>query len=184
MKNKFLIFISLTFFMISCNSTDLQKEFSCKNRINYNLSNVEDVRNFFSINLPKIWKINLYYDNGLSSIYAADTTVNLTKTILLDVSYIHSAISFDDNFKKKLINDYDNMNLNEIKKKSIKHLDRDAYFSLAQGKKGKFNYHVLNIFTKVNTNNTLHTKTEIYGDSLITERLCKSINLIESIKLK
>ena len=54
---------------------------------------------------------------------------------------------------------------------------------LFKGKKGKFNYQICNIFIKVNESNFILAKTEIYGDSLVNQRFCKSFSLIENIKL-
>ncbi len=184
MRSHLYQLILLAILTVSCTSTDLQKEFSCSGSTYSGLSETKDIRNLFSIKLPKTWKVNLYYDDGQSSIYAADTTLNLTKTTLIDVSFIHASVFFDTDFKQKLSADNNNMGLEEIKTKDIKHLDKNAYLSLAQGKKGKYKYHILNVFTKVDNDNFLHAKTEFYGDSLVNERICKAVNLIEKIEIK
>ncbi|CAM1353649.1 hypothetical protein [Tenacibaculum insulae] len=184
MKN---IFAVLTLFlMFSCSSSsELKNEFPCKDSTTFlNLKKTSDVRNLFAVSLPKNWKVNLYYDNGKTSIYAADTTVSLTKTILFDATLIHSPVFLDTNFTKKITTDNTNMKLVETKTKHINLFNKPSYFSFAKGKKGKFNYHILNTFTKVNSDNFLHVKTEIYGDSLIAERICNAINLIDKIQLK
>ena len=79
MKNivSFLVLI----LMVSCNSfPDLKEEFPCKVSNSYdNLKKSEDVRNMFSVQFPENWKVNLYYDDTKTSIYAADTTISVTK---------------------------------------------------------------------------------------------------------
>ena len=42
-----------------------------------------------------------------------------------------------------------------------------------------FNYYVFNLFIKLDENNYIHSKIEIYGDALKEERICKGINLLE-----
>ena len=183
---KLSLFLSILSFIstISCTSTDLQKHFTCNNSSYSNLVKTHDIRHLFSIKLPKNWKKNLYYDHGQTSIFAADTTLKLTSATLIDVSYIHASIFFDDDFKQKLSEDTKKMKLNEVKSEAIKHLDKTSYLQLAKGEKGNHKYHILNVFTKVNNDNFLHTKTEFYGDSLVDERICKAINLIDKIELK
>lgn len=178
-------FIFLTIFISCGKSSALKKDFSCNYSINLNnTKDVNDVRGLFTMQLPKGWKTNLYYDNSLSSIYAADTTVNLTQSVLLDASIIHAPIQLDDSFKEKIKNDNNRMQLKELKSKDIKLFDKTSYYNLSKGKKGKYPYHILNVFTKVNSDNFIHIKTEIYGDSLVNERLCKAINIIEKTHVK
>ncbi|WP_435262278.1 hypothetical protein [Tenacibaculum sp. nBUS_03] len=183
MKKLNVLFL-VTFF-ISCNSSELKKDFNCSSNSAYSdLKKFEDFRNLFTIKLPKKWKVNLYYDNGQTSIYAADTTLSLTKTTLLDASLIHSPTFIDATFKQKVSADNTKMKLQEIKTKDFKLFNKNSYYSLAKGKKGKYPYHILNVFTKVNTDNFLHIKTEIYGDDLVDDRICNAINLINEIQLK
>ncbi|SEB39530.1 hypothetical protein SAMN04489761_0424 [Tenacibaculum sp. MAR_2009_124] len=184
MRSYIYFLIVLLISTVSCTSTDLQKEFSCGSSSYSNLSKTKDIRNLFSVQLPKNWKVNIYYDDGQSSIYAADTTLSLTKTTLIDVSYIHASVFFDTDFKQKLSVDNKNMGLEEIKTKDLKHLDKVSYLSIAQGEKGNYKYHILNVFTKIDNSNFLHAKTEFYGDSLVNERICKAVNLIDKIELK
>lgn len=176
-----LLFI---FLLLSCSSSDLKKDFDCSRNSYINLTEIKDFRRLFTLSLPKDWKINLYYDHGQSSIYAADTTLNLTETTLIDASYIHAPIFFDTDFKQKLSSENLQMGLTEVKSKDISYLNNKAYYSLAGGKRGKFDYHILNVFTKVNSDNFLHVKAEVYGDSLVNERLCKAIGLIDEIELQ
>ena len=181
---KYGLYFLVLFIITACGSSELKSDFNCSNASYSNLSKTEDVRNLFSVQLPKNWKVNLYYDNDQTSIYAADTTLNLTKTTLFDASYIHAPVFFDATFKQKINADNVQMGLEEVKSKDIKHLDKTSFYSLAKGKKGKYTYHILNVFTKVNSDNFLHVKTEIYGDSLVNERICKAISLLDKIEVK
>lgn len=171
--------------LTSCKSSDFKKDFICNNTSSYsNLKTNTDFKNSFSVDFPKHWKVNLYYDNGQSSIYAADTTIGLTQSTLLDVSLIQSPISIDNSFIQKISTDNSNLKLKEVKGKLFDHYGNASYYSLANGKKGKYDYHILNLFSKINEASFLHVKTEIYGDSLVDERICKAIKLIDEIQLK
>ena len=58
-----------------------------------------DVKKTFSVAYPKNWKTNLYFDETQSSIFTADTTKQLTETVLLDITFINKEINFNDSFK-------------------------------------------------------------------------------------
>ncbi len=181
--------IILIIFTIVCgacmHTSELTNEFSCSNNEGYsNLSKIEDFKKLFTVKLPKSWKINLYYDEGQTSIYAADTTLNLTQTTLFDASLIHSPDPINNSFKEKIAQDNILMGLENMKSKDFKLHDHPSFYSLAKGRKGKYAYHILNVFSKVNNDGFLHVKVEVYGDSLVNKRFCKSIDLIHQIQFK
>ncbi|SNR16074.1 hypothetical protein [Tenacibaculum jejuense] len=180
---KYLLLIFSIFLCISCDSNQLGKEFSCESPSPNNLETVEDFKKKFSVKFPKHWKINLYYEDAVSSIYAADTTLALSKATLIDVSFINNPDNIDDNFVYKVKKDNEELQLTEVKANRIKFKRKDAYYNLAKGKRGKFNYHILNFYSKTQTG-FIHAKTEIYGDSLIDSRLCSAITLLNKIQLK
>jgi hypothetical protein len=172
---------SLLFF--SCNKSEIKKDFNCIKTEFNNLENVTDVRDLFSIELPKDWKINLYEDETQSSIFAADTTKQLTETVLLDVTFIKNEINFDEAFllnqeQENLVN-----NLIKIKSKKVTILNKPSLYIIYKGKKGTFNYQTCHTFIKINEDNFIFAKTEVYGDSLVNFRFCKAIQLIENIKI-
>lgn len=175
-------FILLFVGLASCNSSKLQKDFNCNSNSFSNLKTLTDFRKNFKIKIPENWKTNYYYDNVVSSIYAADTTINLTKTILIDASFVLNPIEIDSVFIEKMKTESKNMGLQEVTSKTTTFLKQPSYYNVFEGKKGKYKYTILNIFTKDNLG-FLHVKTEIYGDSLVNERICKAINLVEKIEL-
>ncbi|PKH51073.1 hypothetical protein CXF68_10420 [Tenacibaculum sp. Bg11-29] len=182
---KYFSAVFVFFLSISCNSLpDLKDEFNCKIlSTNDDLKIHNDVRNMFSTQLPNNWKVNLYYDNTKTSIYAADTTLSLTKTTLIDVTLVHKTAFIDNTFKQKITDDNKRMQLSEVKTNAINLLNKPSYFSYAKGKKNNYTYHILNTFTKINSENFLHIKTEVYGDSLVDKRICNAIKLIDKIQL-
>lgn len=179
----------LTLFLIgivftSCEKSKLEKEFSCSS-INFNgdFEQNTDIRKTFSIQVPTHWKMNFFYNDLQSSIYFADTTKQLTETVLIDITQIKSDYKFDTDFEKMISENDSVQQLINIKKKRFTFLENNAYFSISKGKKGNFSYQIVNIFINKNQINSYHIKTEVYGDLLINERLCKAINLIETLEL-
>jgi len=182
MKNiLFIITTSLLFFSCS-NQTKISKYFNCETTNFKNLEEVKDVKNLFSIEIPKTWKTNLYYDDLQSSIYTADTTKQLTESLLLDVTFINKSINFDTTFKLERAKEDLSKNLIKIKSEETIFLEKPSYYTVSKGKKGKFDYQVCHVFIKVNEQNFILAKAEVYGDSLVNKRLCNAFELIKKIK--
>lgn len=180
---RFFLFSTIIFLCFSCTKqSNISNDFKCSSDSYSNLERFTDFKKNFTIKLPKKWNTNYYYDNVVSSIYTADTTLRLTQATLIDASFVLNPVELDENFIKKIKNDNLKAGLQEIKSNNTTFLKQPTYYNLSEGKKGKYSYRILNIFNKTNTG-FLHIKTEIYGDSLVNERICKAINLIEKIKL-
>lgn len=182
MKNILLIIIASLLFFSCAHQTEISKYFNCKTTSFKNLEVVEDVKNVFSIEIPKTWKTNLYYDDLQSSIYTADTTKQLTESLLLDVTFINKNINFDTSFKLEQEQENLSKRLIKIKSEETTFLEKPSYYTVSKGKKREFNYQVCNIFIKINDQSFILAKAEVYGDSLVNKRLCNAIALIENIK--
>ena len=181
---KFIQLFIIALLLFSCaNSSEISENFNCKNSKLDNLEKVIDAKELFTIQFPKNWKTNLYQDEVQSSIFSADTVKQLTETVLLDVTFIKNNINFDELF---LLNqEQENLakGLIKIKSKKLTFLEKSSIYILYKGKKGKFNYQTCHTFIKVNEDNFILAKTEVYGDSLVNQRFCKAISLINSIKI-
>ncbi len=175
-----IVFISV--FIISCNKTVLEQEFSCSSEsFSSTTKRVTDVKKTFSIQIPSHWKTNLFYDKLQSSIYFADTTKQLTETVLIDITQLQIAYQFDDQFKKQLRS---NDSIYRLKSKSqnvFQFKNKNAYYATSIGKKGNFTYQILNIFVTQNNTSSFHLKTEVYGDLDVNNRFCKAIHTLNSI---
>ncbi len=180
---KLILLSTITILLFSCNTNQIEKDFNCKTPNYSNLERVTDYKKNFHMSIPKNWKTKLYYDDAVSSIYSADTTVSLTNSTLIDASYILNTTQINEEFIHKVKADNIKLQLEEVNSKKTTFINNEAYYNLAKGKKGKFQYHVLNVFSKANTG-FLHIKTEIYGDSLVNERICKAVKLMHNIELK
>ncbi|RCS26927.1 hypothetical protein DUT90_07365 [Polaribacter sp. WD7] len=179
---KIYLLSSILLFLSCVKQSELSKEFNCKPSIINDLETIYDVRNVFSITLPNTWKTNLYEDVYQSSIFSADTTKQLTETYLIDVSYIKNNIQFNDLFKLKIEQENLSKKLVQIKSKELKLIDKPSYLSLYKGKKSNVMYQKMLVYIKLNNTNFILAKAEVYGDSLVEERLCKALQIIENIK--
>ena len=181
---KLIVLIGTSLLLFSCSHpSEISSEFNCKTSSFKNLEEVKDVKDLFSIQIPKTWKTNLFYDAIQSSIYTADTTKQLTETLLLDITIINKSLKFDTDFKFK----QEKANLAEklikIKSKETSIINKPTYYTISKGKKGVFDYQVGHFFIKVNEQNFILAKAEVYGDSLVNKRFCKAFYLIEKIKI-
>jgi hypothetical protein len=161
----------------------LKQDFNCKESFFSNLKEIKGPNGNFSAQIPSNWKINRFTDAIQSSIYGADTTKQLTKAILLDLSYISNPIEINELFKRKVENENLSNKLIQKKTKELNFLNKPSYYVISMGKKGPYNYKSLQLFITTNKEKTMLIKAEIYGDSLVDERLCKAITLIEKIKI-
>lgn len=183
-SNNCFLFVIASLLFYSCHKqSEISKTFNCKTSSFKTLEKVNDVKNLFSIDLPKDWKINLYKDGIQSSIFAGDTTKQLTKTVLLDVSFIQKNVNFNETFLLQQEQENLSKNLIKIASKEFIFLDKPALLNIYKGKKGDFSYQICNTFIKVNEQNFILAKTEVYGDSFVNERFCKAFSLIENIQL-
>ena len=181
---KSILFILIASLLFSCqNQSEISNDFQCDSKDIKNLEVIKDVKGIFSVKYPKNWKTNLFYDDIQSSIYSADTTKQLTETLLIDVTFIKKEINFNDAFKLQKEQESLSKNLIQTKSKEINLLNKSSFYTVSKGKKGKFPYQICNIYIKINNNNFIFAKAEIYGDSLVNQRLCKGFSLIEKIKI-
>ena len=180
---KIILLIGASLLLLSCSQqSEISSDFNCKTSIFKDLEEVKDVKNLFSVQIPKTWKTNLYYDQIQSSIYTADTTKQLTETLLLDFTIINKNIKFDTAFKLKQEQENLTKKLIKIKSKETSIINKPTYFTISKGKKGSYDYQVCHFFIKVNEQNFILAKAEVYGDSLVNKRLCKAFSFIENIK--
>tara|TARA_R110002073_G_scaffold128999_3_gene275071 strand:- start:26659 stop:27207 length:549 start_codon:yes stop_codon:yes gene_type:complete len=175
----FLAFITI----VSCHSkSKISKELDCQPDSYSNLETIEDFKKLFTVQFPDNWKTNLYYDNNQSSIYSADTTKQLTETVLIDITHVSNALKLDSDFIQKFKTSLTDQKLVESTSYKLKFQEKESYYSRALGKKRNFAYEICNLFIKINDNNYIHAKAEVYGDYLINERLCNAISLLEKIE--
>jgi hypothetical protein len=156
-------------------------EFNCVVESFSNLEKIEDVKKLFTVQYPDTWKTNLYYDKNQSSIFTADTTKQLKETMLLDITHISNQLKFDANFTKKFNSNLLKQQLEENSSGTLTFKDKEAYYSLATGIKRTFKYHILTLFIKLDEKNYINSTIEVFGDSLVNQRICKGINLVEKI---
>ena len=181
---KILIILSIVSFTFSCSKSELKKDFKCNSNYNFKKTIItSDFKNKFSLEIPKSWNIKYFYNSFQTSLMTADSLKTLTKSFILDVSLNSGELNLNNNFKEKVINNIKKEHLKLIKYKNIKFKEKDAIWFWSKGKQNKYNYNVLKLIAKNTATSYFEIETKIYGDSLIEERLCKSISILETLKI-
>lgn len=182
---KRLIYLGILCFISCAKPSPLQQQYQCDtDGFSAPTEEVQDMKKLFTATLPKNWKTNLFYDAVQSSIYTADTTKQLTQTTILDITFVHQSITFDESFIQNLQQKNTTDALTKVTATPIKVLEKEAFLAHAKGEKSGYPYETVDLFIKVNDNNFIQAKTEVYGDSLVTSRICNALNLIEQIKIQ
>jgi hypothetical protein len=138
-----ILLIALLLLFSCAKQSEISKDFKCLITAYKNLEKVDDVKNLFSLELPKNWKINLYQDEVESSIFAADTTKQLTETVLIVVTFIKNKITFDDAFMIQQEQENLAKGLIKIKLKEITLLEKPFIDIVYKRKKGDFMYETI-----------------------------------------
>ena len=181
---KILLLILILCITISCKETSkLRNDWNCNTKDYKNLEVVEDYKKNFSIGIPKKWKTNLYFDDNQSSIFAADTTQQLTESVLLDVTFINDELLLDNQFKKENFRNNISRNLIVIKEGMTDILNKPSYYYVVSGKMKKYIYNEMNLFINSSDKGYIHAIVKTFGDSLVSKRICKAITLLEKIEL-
>ena len=168
----------------SCQKNDLSAIFDCKTSTDFGkVKKLNDVMKKFKLTVPIDWKTQLYYDNFHSEIYSADTTKSLTETFIIEASWHQGELYLNKEFEKRL---QDTLAIKEgvklVRSDFINFKKNPAYWNLSKGKKGDHNYHFLQVYVKTKVDEYYTFTTKIYGDSLVNERFCNSIQFYNQIE--
>lgn len=179
---RFSAFIFLLF--TSCNSSqkELSTSLQCENNAKHNTTKLRsDFRKNFTINVPKHWKTQLYYDSQTSEIFIADTTKQLSETFILSSSFVTNKLTIDSSFVKAHNKKMQQENLQFVKGKILSYLNKPAYWTVFKGTKKDRIFHQFSFFIKLSNNTYFTANTDVYGNKNVEERICKSVSIIEQI---
>ena len=176
--------ILLAFVMGGCRNSDFEREFGCETPMGFsNTKTYKDVLSHFEIDIPKNWKTSLYYDEYQSKLYSADTTRNLSDSYIIDVTWHQGELVIDEEFDQ-LVSEQAGREFNLIPVKSGEgdFLDHEAYYHIATGKKNDMDWHYLQVYLKYRTDEYYTLTSKIYGNELVTERICASFSLFKNLE--
>lgn len=183
MKKIIIIILAITF--TSCNSNSLKKEFDCVT--NTNFSELKEHRDFlknFRIKIPKSWKTTHYYDEYSAEIYSADTTKQLTETIILEMAWRQGELNLDTDFAKKINDTIQQRELLKLTKEGYGTFkEKPMYYNLSEGYRSGISYHYLQVYLKTNIDEYIMLTSKIFGNKLTEERICESVELFETLEL-
>lgn len=100
---KTIYLTSIILLFVSCKkNTPLETIFGVETQEIENTKEVKDAKGLFKIKLGKSWKTELYYDNGQSKIYSADTTQNLSSSFIIEATQFDGNLKIDSAFIDKI----------------------------------------------------------------------------------
>jgi hypothetical protein len=180
---KHFLFILLIIAVFSCKKpTKLEQKMNCSSSKIENLQTIKDFNKNFTIDIPKYWKTNYYYNNNTSEIYAADTILELTKSFIIGVSFQRGSLNLNEEYHKKTDSILTQNKLRKYASENEIFVNKPSYWYLVEGTKNGFTYHQLNILIKNFDKSYINATAEIYGDSLIDHRICSSISILKTIQ--
>jgi hypothetical protein len=168
----------------SCKNSQFEREFACETPMSFsNTKTYKDVLSHFEIDIPKNWKTSLYYDEYQSKLYTADTTRNLSESYIIDVSWHQGELIIDDDLERLVSEQVGReFNLIPVKAGEGEFHDYPAYYHISTGKKNNLNWHYLQIYLKYETDEYYTLTSKIYGDELVTERICASFAIFKELE--
>lgn len=182
MNFKFGIFFFFLITVISCSKrTSLADELACHKFQSLGTTEIkQDFNKNFEIEIPINWKYKGYFDDYQSSIFAADTIKQLTETYILDVAYKSGEINIGASFLVQLNK---NNPFEVLKSNTEKFKDYTSYWQVSKGEKNGYPYHLFNLFVEVSKQGYIEVKSEFYGSDLVDERLCESLEIINTLEI-
>ncbi|MCF6167067.1 hypothetical protein [Lutibacter sp.] len=180
---KILISIVICVQLFSCaNQSELSKKYSCPSDKLEKYSSISDFNKNFKLDIPTIWKTELYFDKFQSEIFTADTTKQLTKSLILVASFSTGTLNFDAPFYRKVDSILLKNNLQIIDSGNQPYQSKPTYWYVAKGVKNGFSYHQFNLTTKRSENTYFNVYSEIYGDNNINDRICETISILNKVE--
>ena len=179
-----LIVAMLAVILTSCKNSKFEREFSCDTPMSFsNTKTYKDVLDHFEIDIPKNWKTSLYYDEYQSKLYSADTTRNLSESYIIDVTWHQGELIIDDDLERLVSEQVGReFNLIPVKAGEGEFLDHPSYYHISTGKKNNMNWHYLQIYLKYAPDEYYTLTSKIYGDELVTERICASFAVFKELE--
>jgi hypothetical protein len=167
----------------SCKNSQFEREFSCETPMSFsNTKRYKDVLDHFEIDVPKNWKTSLYYDEYQSKLYTADTTRNLSESYIIDVTWHQGELIIDDDLERLVSEQVGReFNLIPVKAGEGEFLDYPAYYHISTGKKNNMSWHYLQVYLKYEPDEYYTLTSKIYGDELVTERICASFAVFKEL---
>lgn len=181
-KSNSFILLLVSLLMSCTNSPYLSSEFDCDVEKYSKLKVYSDINKNFRIDIPSNWKTELYYSDFESELFSADTTKQLTETYILDASFNSGRLTLDKEFYKKNDSVARLNDLTIINSGNQLFQEKPTYWNILEGSRNGFPYYQFNLMVKLSRNSYFKGYSEVYGDSAVYDRICKSITIFESIE--
>ena len=167
---------------IACGSpSQLEIENGCAADVPINTTVKKDFKKNFKLQVPNSWKTSHYYTPISSEMFIADTTKQLTGSYIMELSYHDAELNLGSELKAKIDmfnmeNRYSLVDSNELRYK-----EHPAAFFTLRGKKNNYDVLIFDLYVKTSKTSYFNSRTEIYGNTNIQERLCESLAILNTI---
>ncbi len=169
----------------NCSKTSLlNKDFACSSKSTGKSLREFDFFENFSVEIPKKWKKSFYYDDLQSEIFAADTTKVFNETYMMEFALINGNMQADEVFKNKVIQKAEANQIIKIKDNFVDFKKKKGYYFYGKEVSPEKEIHVFQYYLKINETQYFMARSEIFGAENVSERLCESLNIINSIEFK
>ena len=180
----FPIIVLCSFFYACQQTSPLEKLLEVKVSSQYlHNKTIEDVKDHYQITIGDHWKRELYFDDHLSRIYAADTTKNFLSSFIVDVNEFKGDLKIDKDFKDGLIKQISSQPRSFIIQKGdieINNLPGYCVFSFTR----EPDFEVYNLICYLNEKEHYFMLTStMYGSDFMKENLKESVKIFNSLTL-
>ena len=175
--------ILLCILLSNCSKNDLQSKlnFQCneKNKLEA-LKKLTDVKNTFSIEIPKNWKREFYVSSEVSRLYFADTTRALSDAFIFDIGYLQKIQSSDSSFLTEIKKELDTEQRIFLQSGSFLRDDEKSYFFLTSS--DEFGLTAQNLWIYIPRKTFFyHVKIDVYGNENMETRFCEALQFFNRI---
>lgn len=167
---------------LACNSpSELELSNGCGADLPSDVVQKTDFKKNFRIKIPENWNTSHFYSPATSEMFVADTTKVLTESYIMQLIYHDAEITMGSSLNSKIVafnqaNHYSLVDSNQLQFKN-----HPATFFTLHGKKNNFDVLIFDLYVKISETSYFNSKTEIYGNERIQERLCESLAILNSL---
>ncbi len=187
-RNIFFLLVAMVLLAVvsACKpSSELDSIFSCQSST-ISLSSLEtitDYQNNFSVEIPKNWKTQFYFNDIQSEIISADTIKDLSDSYIMDFSMVSAPITIDTVLRSRIEKKGLENHLNVVKNKFYTYKGKKGISFLSKKVKQDPSLYLFQSYLKVSDSKYLYTKIEFYGDTNVNTRLCEAISIMNTLEI-
>ena len=171
--------------LINCtNNTTIFKDYGCSgNSLDSDIENVLDAKNNFSLDIPKHWKTELYFDSESSIFTTADTTKQFNNTFLIKASLINAKLAINSVDIEKIKTNLETTKTLEIISTTEGSFKNMSAILLRSHVSSPLEKTILHLYAPLSKKQYFEIEVHCYGIEAVENRLCQAIQYVNSLKI-